>query len=281
MDPDPGLFTPDTVTWRLHADPAMALGGLRALYLQALHPLAMAGVDQHSDYRADPWGRLQRTGEWIGLTTYGTLAEIEPAAARLRRIHASVHGIDGATGLPYSADDPELLLWVHCGAVDSFLSTYRRCGGPLSPGEGDRYVAEQVRVAPLVGLDPTLVPDSEAALAAYFERVRPQLRMTPAARTAQKFSVAPPMPLRTQLTTPARPAWIGLVSLAFAMLPRWARAMYTPFGLPLVTLPGQELATTAAGRAVRTTMLALPPDRLEGPHLKAGRARHTGLDAAA
>ena len=278
MAPDPGLFTPDTVTWRIHADPSMSVGGFRSLYLQALHPLAMAGVDQHSDYRTDPWGRLQRTGQWVGLTTYGTMAEIEPAAARLRRIHASVRGVDETTGLPYSADDPGLLLWVHCGMVESFLSTYRRCGGPLAAGEGDRYVAEMVRVAPLVGLDPALVPDSEAALAASFDEVRPQLRMTPAARTAQRFSLAPPMPLWTQLATPARPAWVGLMSLAFAMLPRWARAMYSPFGLPLVVLPGQELATTAAGRALRKTLLALPQDRLEGPHLKAAKAR---LDTAA
>jgi uncharacterized protein (DUF2236 family) len=278
MTSDPGLFGPDSVTWRIHADPSMSLAGFRALYLQALHPLAMAGVDQHSDYRSDPWGRLQRTGEWIGLTTFGTLAEIEPAAAMLRRIHSRVRGVDPVTGEAYTADDPELLLWVHCGAVDSFLSTYRRCGGPLAPGDGDRYVAEQVRVAPLVGLDPALVPDSEAALAAYFERVRPQLRITPAARTAARFSLAPPMPLWTQLATPARPAWVGLVTLAFGMLPRWARAMYTPLGLPLVVLPGQELATTAAGRALRTALLAVPADRREGPHLKAARAR---LDAAA
>src|SRR3954452_19653973 len=161
MTADPGLFGPDTVTWRVHADPVLWVGGLRALYLQALHPLAIAGVDEHSDFRSDPWGRLIRTASWIGLTTYGTTAEVEVAAARLRKIHGYVRGNDPVTGKPYAADDPELLLWVHCCLVESFLSTYRRCGGPLTQDEADRYVAEQVRLAPLVGLDPALVPADE------------------------------------------------------------------------------------------------------------------------
>jgi uncharacterized protein (DUF2236 family) len=164
---------------------------------------------------------------------------------------------------------------VHCCLVESFLSTYRRCGGPLRAGDGDRYVAEQVRLAPLVDLDPSLVPDSETALAAYFDRVRPQLRVTAAARRAVRFVVVPPMPLPIWLAAPARPAWAGVAGLAFAMLPRWARVMYGP-GLPV--LPGAELATTAAGRALRTTLMALPADRREGPHLKAARAR---LDSVA
>ena len=178
----------------------------------------------------------------------------------------------------YSADDPELLLWVHCCLVESFLSTYRRCGGPVADGEGDAYVAEQVRLAPLVGLDPLLVPDTEAALAAYFVRVRPRLRITSDARSAAAFVVAPPMPLWAQLATPARPAWAGIASLAFGMLPPWAKAMYGPGLGGLGRLPGAERATTVAGRALRSTLLALPADRLEGPHLKAARAR---LESAA
>jgi uncharacterized protein (DUF2236 family) len=179
------------------------------------------------------------------------------------------------TGRRYAADDPELLLWVHCCLVESFLSTYRRCGGPLAPGEPDRYVAEQVRLAPLVGLDPALVPDDEATLAAHFEEVRPQLRATAAARSAARFVLAPPMSVPLWLAPLARPAWAGVAGLAFAMLPRWARTMYGP-AVPV--LPGAELATTAAGRALRATLLALPADRREGPHLKAAKAR---LDAAA
>jgi uncharacterized protein (DUF2236 family) len=273
MTPEPGLFTPDDVTWRLHADPVMGLAGLRALYLQALHPLAMAGVANHSDFRRDPWGRLMRTAGWIGLTTYGTLAQIEPAAERLRKIHSQVRGTDAETGLPYAADDPALLLWVHCCLVDSFLQTYRRCGGPLAEGEADAYVAEQVRLAPLVGLDEGLVPGSESALASYFDQVRPQLRITGEARRAAAFVLAPPMPLWAQLATPARPAWAGLASLGFALLPRWSKSMYGPGLGGLAALPGAELATTAAARALRTTLLALPADRLEGPHLRAARAR--------
>jgi uncharacterized protein (DUF2236 family) len=270
---DTGLFDPDTVTWRIHADPVMGLAGLRALYLQALHPLAMAGVADHSDFRRDPWGRLLRTARWIGLTTYGTMAEIEPPAARLRRIHSQVRGTDAETGQPYAADDPELLLWVHCCLVDSFLTTYRRCGGPLTDGDPDVYVGEQVRLAPLVGLEPALVPASEAELAAYFDRVRPQLRITAQARSAAGFVLAPPMPLWTQLTTPARPAWAGIASLGFALLPRWAKSMYGPALGTLAALPGADRATSAAGRALRSALLAVPADRREGPHLKAARRR--------
>jgi uncharacterized protein (DUF2236 family) len=273
VTPDHGLFSPETVTWRIHADVVMGLAGLRALYLQALHPLAMAGVVEHSDFRRDPWGRLRRTAEWIGLTTYGTLAEIEPAAERLRMIHSQVRGTDAETGQPYSADDPDLLLWVHCCLVDSFLSTYRRCGGPLGAGDGDAYIAEQVRVAPLVGLDPAVVPADEAQLAAYFRGVRPRLRITREARRAAAFVLVPPMPLWTQLTTPARPAWAGIASLSLAMLPRWAKSMYGPGLVGLGMLPGAELATTAAGRTLRSTLMALPADRREGPHLKAARRR--------
>jgi uncharacterized protein (DUF2236 family) len=276
MTSDSGLFSADTVTWRIHADPVMAPAGLRALYLQALHPLAMAGVANHSDFRRDPWGRLNRTARWIGLTTYGRMADIEPAAARLRTVHSHVRGTDAETGRPYAADDPDLLLWVHCCLVDSFLSTYRRCGGTLAQGEADGYLREQVRVAPLVGLDPLLVPDSEAALAAYFVRVRPELRITREARRAAAFVLVPPMPLWAQLVTPARPAWAGLASLAFAMLPPWARTMYGPgshstHGLP--HLPHAEAATNALGRTLRTTLLAVPASLRDGPQLKAARAR--------
>src|SRR5947209_16590540 len=117
MDPDPGLFTPDSVTWRIHADPSMGLGGLRALYLQALHPLAMAGVEQHSDYRADPWGRLQRTADYVMTTTYGTAEEAVQAGRVVQAIHKRVRGTDPVTGKTYSAEDPDLLVWVHAVEV--------------------------------------------------------------------------------------------------------------------------------------------------------------------
>lgn len=270
MAADPGLFGPDTVTWRVHADPTTGLGGLRALLLQALHPLAMIGVAQHSGFRQDPWGRLLRTANYIGVTTYGTTDDALQAAAAVRQVHRFVRGVDPESGLTYSADDPELLLWIHCCLTDSLLSTYRRCGGPLGPGDGDAYVGEQVRLAPLVGLDPELAPHDEAGLRDYFRRVRPQLRVTGEARRAAAFVLVPPMPKWVQLLTPARPAWAGLTAVAFGMLPRWARRMY---GLPGLVLT--DAAVSAAGRALRQGLLALPPELRQGPAYRAAQARLT------
>src|SRR5947209_4151777 len=178
-----GMFDPESVTWRVHADPAMLIGGMRALLVQALHPLAMAGVEQHSDYRADPWGRLQRTVEYVMTTTYGTVEEAETAGRVVQAIHKRVNGTDPVTGKTYSAEDPELLVWVHAVEVHSFLSAYRRYGGARCTDEdADRYLAEQVRTATLVGVDPMLVPASVSELREYFRRVHDELRPSPYSR---------------------------------------------------------------------------------------------------
>src|SRR5436305_4440604 len=119
------MFAPDSVTWQVHADPSMLIGGMRALLVQALHPLAMAGVEQHSDYRADPWGRLQRTVEYVLTTTYGTWEEAEAAGRVVQAVHKRVNGTDPVTGKTYSAEDPDLMVCVHAAEVHSFLSAYR------------------------------------------------------------------------------------------------------------------------------------------------------------
>jgi uncharacterized protein (DUF2236 family) len=270
--PDPGLYGPDSVTWRVHADPSMALAGLRALLLQAVHPLAMSGVAQHSDFRQDPWGRLFRTAEYVAVTTYGTTAQAQRAGAKVRGIHRKLGGIEPETGTAYRVDDPALLRWVHCVEAESFLTTAVRSGLRLSAEEKDRYYAEQTRGAALVGLDPSTVPASVEQMAAYFRDVRPELRVTSAARQAATFVLWPPMPSLVQLGTPARPAWVALASGAFALLPRWARRLYRLPGLPTT-----DLAATAAGIALRTGLLAVPDAVRTGPHLKDARAR-LGLD---
>ena len=267
MSADPGLFGPNSLSWRVHGDPSMALAGFRALLLQALHPLAMAGVAGHSDFRGDPWGRLLRTAEYVGVITYGTVEEAERAAARVRGIHRRVTGVEPESGTPYRADDPRLLTWVHCTEVESFLACYRRSGGAMSDAQADRYVEEQTRAAALVGLDPHAVPASMAELAGYYEAVRPQLRLTAEARRAAAFVLFPPMPSRL-VGIAGRPAWAGLASLGFALLPRWARRMY---GLP--GLPTTDLGASLAARAVRTSLLAVPPALRDGPNVKAARAR--------
>ena len=266
--PDPGIYGPESVTWRVHADPSMALSGLRALLLQALHPLAMAGVAQHSDFRQDPWGRLFRTAEYVGVTTYGTTEQARRAGARVRGIHRKLAGIEPGSGTAYRVDDPALLRWVHCVEAESFLSTALRCGLRLSQGEQDRYYAEQAVGAALVGLDPATVPASVDQMAGYFRDMRPQLRVTPAARDAAAFVLWPPMPALVRLGTPARPAWVALATAAAAMLPRWARRMYRLPGLPTT-----DLAATAAGIAFRSGLLVVPDSLRQGPHVREARER--------
>lgn len=231
MTEDLGLFGPDSVTWRIHADPSMLIGGLRALLVQALHPLAIAGVAQHSDYQDDPWGRLQRTVDYVVTTTFADTQKALAAGERVRAVHTRVRGIDPVTGHPYRADDPELLLWVHAVEVHSFLAAYRRYGGWLSRADADEYVAEMVRAAELVGLIPHQVPATTDDLRSYFQRVS-GLQLTPAARNAMGQIVSPRMPLAL------RPLWAVPTTAAVALLPQWARELYgltwfPPLGMPV------------------------------------------------
>lgn len=262
-------FGPWTVTWRVHADPAMLIAGLRALHLQALEPRAMLGVAQNSDYREDPWGRLLRTIDYVATTTYGTRAEAGEAAARVRRVHRALRGYDPYTRSEFLVDDPELLLWVHVAEIESYLSVTRRAGLRLSRAEADQYVKEQRLSAELIGLDPAAVPASVAEVMAYYDRVRHRLRAIPEARDALRFTIRPPMPKLVSLTTPARPAWATIAFLGFATLPRWARRLY---GFPApVTF---DAATTATAHAMRRSMLAgLPRPLREVPYIRTARRR--------
>jgi uncharacterized protein (DUF2236 family) len=271
---DPGLFGPDSVTWRVHADPIMGVAGLRALLLQSLHPVTMEALDQHSIYREDPRGRLARTAEFIGVTTYGTTSEAFLAASRVRAVHSRICGRT-TDGVPYQADEPQLLAWVHCCLVASFLELMTRGGLRLTGTEQDAYITEQVRSAMLVGLEPDEVPRDRAGLLDYFRAIRPALQCTPAARRAAGVVVAPPMPARVAPPIPARPAWASVSGLAFATLPPWARRLYA-----LPELPGAagltDAAATAALRTLRTTLKGVQcvvPSLREGPHLRAARLR--------
>jgi uncharacterized protein (DUF2236 family) len=271
---DAGLFGPRSITWRVHADPVMGIAGLRALLLQALHPVAMEALDQHSHYREDPWGRLASTAEYIGVTTYGSTSDAMLAASRVRAVHARINGRTG-DGVPYQADDPQLLAWVHCCLVASFLELVTRAGLRLTGAEQDAYIAEQVRAGMLVGLEPDEVPHDRAGMLDYFRVIRPVLQCTPAARCAAGVVVAPPMPARVALVTPARPAWASVAGLAFAALPPWARRLYA-----LPELPGAagltDAAVTAALRTLRAGLKGVQcvvPGLREGPHLRAARQR--------
>lgn len=240
MTGDVGLFGPDSVTWKLHREPILLLGGLRSLYLQALHPRAVAAVVQNSGYRSDPWGRLTRTSEYLGTVVYGSTEQVEAAGGRLRRLHARMTAIDPGTGEVFRIDEPDLLRWVHVAEVESFLTTARRAGVRLTDDEVDRYYTEQLRAAELVGLDPATVPATGAEVAAYFDAMRPELGLTKDSAETALFLTVPPVPetwgsraVRLGLTLgPSRWAYLGIAGTALALLPPWARRMYGGLGWP-------------------------------------------------
>lgn len=243
---DPGIFGPESVTWQTHGDPMMWVGGVQALYLQALHPRAVRGVLQNSDFRRDAWGRLLRTADFVGTITYGTTAEAERAAAAVRGVHRRLSALDPDTGERFGIDAPELLLWVHCAEIDSYLRVLRRSGYPLSDAQADTYVDEQREAARLIGLDPAAVPADTAALTGYFEQVRPRLAATPEAHEVFDFLQSPPvpwplLPLRAGL-------WGAVTGLAYAALPPFAQRLY---GHPAPSPRTVDRGLRAMGAALR------------------------------
>jgi len=237
--PGPRWFGEDRPIRRVHADASMFVGGLRALLLQSLHPLAMAGVAQHSDYRGDPWGRLQRTSTFLAVTTFGTATDAQRAVDRVRGIHQRIHGI-APDGRPYRASDPHLLEWVHVAEVDSFLLAHQLYGAnPLDQRGRDGYVGDTARVARALGVpDPPL---SEAQLRERIEAFRPELSGTPAAREAARFLLlTPPLPIA------ARPPYGLLAATSVSMLPAWARM---PLLLPYFP-PVEATVIRMAGRVL-------------------------------
>lgn len=234
---DPGLFGPDSVTWKVHAHLSVLVGGFRSLLVQTLHPLAMAGVADHSDYRSDPLGRLQRTAAFIAATTYGTKAEAEQAITRVRQAHRTVRGV-APDGRHYSANDPRLLAWVHHVEVESFLIAYQRLGPGLSAPDADRYVAEMARLGDRMGARPLV---RSAAELSRWVRQHPEQRPTPEARSAVRFLLAPPLPMQARLP------YSILMAAAISMVPRQTRWQ---LGLLLPGPIGGRLACEPAARAL-------------------------------
>ncbi len=218
---DDGFFGPASVTWRVSADLAAPVAGLRSLLLQALHPLAMAGVDQHSDWRADPVGRLAATSAYEVTVTFGDRASARRVAQRVQAIHTHVRGVDAVTGQPYAASDPALLLWVHAALVDSGLAAGALFGTPLTDADADAYVAEMTIAAELLGVPPEMIPDSVAALERYIAGVRPLLRRTPAAAESMGYLLD-----QEGLGEDIAELWQDIRDAAVTSLPAWAIQMY-------------------------------------------------------
>ncbi|AGK48257.1 hypothetical protein BTI_704 [Burkholderia thailandensis MSMB121] len=216
---DPGLFGPDAVCWKVHADfTSMMTGGISALLLQALHPLALAGVWDHSTFRTDILGRLRRTATFIAGTTYGSRADALKLIERVKAIHETVTGM-GLDGRPYRAADPALLTWVHVAEVSSFLAAHLRYVNPRLPGaDQDRYYAETARVAEMLGA--THVPTTRADVAAYFAAMRAELEASERTREVVRILMNVPVPKPAM-----RPAAALLFNAGVDLLPAWAQHM--------------------------------------------------------
>ncbi len=217
---DAGLFGPGSAAWQVHGDfTTMMVGGVSALLLQMLHPGALAGVWDHSNFRQDMLGRLRRTAQFVSGTTYGSTVQAERLIGRVRAIHDRVHGTL-PDGTPYTANDPVLLTWVHVAEVSSFLAAFLRHRDPTFPGAAqDRYLAETAEIARRLGA--AQVPASRAELGAYLTAVRPQLRYDDRTREVAAALLSQPAP------KPALAPFGKLMMQAGVdLLPDWAREMH-------------------------------------------------------
>ena len=213
---DPGLFGPESVTWRVHGDfTSMLCGGVSALLLQMLHPLALAGVWDHSSFREDMLGRLRRTSQFVSCTTFGPTRDANALIEKVKSIHLRVTGTD-AFGTPYAASDPQLLVWVHVTEAYSFLQSHLRYRNPaLSLDDQNRYYQEFARVAESLGS--ANVPDSVAAVEAYLQAMRPQLRCDERTREVVRLLQNAPAPSRL-----SKPVGSLMIQAGIELLPDWA-----------------------------------------------------------
>ena len=239
-----GLFGPGAVAWRVHGDvTSMMVGGIAGLLLQMLHPAVLAGVWDHSNFRADMHGRLRRTARFIALTTYGSRTEAEAVIDRVRRIHGQVRGTL-PEGTPYAANDPALLAWVHVTEATSFLNGWIRYGEPRMTGsDQDRYFAEMARVAEALGADP--IPHSRAEARSLIRRMQPQMRSDARTREVADFVLRQRAPNRM-----AEPLQALTMQAAVDLLPPWAQRMH---GLtnPLLGVPLVRAGTLGVARTLR------------------------------
>ncbi|WP_245627541.1 oxygenase MpaB family protein [Actinomadura oligospora] len=262
---DFGLFGPGSVTWRVMGEPVLIVGGIRALLLQALHPHSMWGTAQNSELMdpATAWARLGRTVEFVRVRTYGTHDEVERVGRRVRKIHSRLTGADPRTGEVFPVDEPESLLWVHMGEVDSYLDVARRSGVPLSRADADRFVDEQRRAAAVVGLDPADVPSSVAEMRDYYAGMRRRVWACDEAKDGFRRMFNPALPSRLMPLKLAAPA-LGV--LVVSTLPRWARRKY---GLP--GLPTSDLAATLTLKGLYRTTRVVPERYRYSPDARRAR----------
>ena len=225
---DDGWFGPTSLTWLIQTDWSVIIGGVESLLVQTLHPPTMSGVAQHSAYKEDPFGRLHRTANFIGTTTFGSAAEAERMVETIRRVHNRVTGVT-PSGEPYEANDPHNLAWVHCTEVDGFLRSYQRYGTvDITDAEADQYVSEMAKVGEALGVIDA--PRSVAELNARLESYIPELRYDAQAREAIRWLMLPPNKIGAQAP------YMVILGAAINLLPNWARRkLWLPPRIPVVS----------------------------------------------
>lgn len=240
---DLGYFGPDSVAWRIHSHPIVVVGGFRALMIQTLNPLAMAGVTHYSDFKNDPLRRFRVTSRFVNGVVFDDTETVDKHAARVRRIHDKVRGIDPVTGDEYFASDPDTLLWVHCVEAHSFLDAYRTFAGGLSDAEQDQYLYEYVAAGELVGIPRDMIPNSREQYREYFASQLPKLRRSETSDDTVEFVANP------KLSLVPKSEWPFAINLKFAGLASVSRV---PRSLrPMMNLPEPNLQQWALERATR------------------------------
>jgi uncharacterized protein (DUF2236 family) len=241
---DDGFFAQGSPGWRVHGDfTSMMIGGTSALLLQMLHPHALAGVWDHSKWQADSLGRLKRTAQFIGLTTYGDTARARASIAHVRHIHDRVHG-HLPDGTPYSANDPATLTWVHIAGASRFLAAYVRYRDPAFPrASQDQYYAQSAQVARELGAAD--VPESVHAVNRYLRTVRPVLRADRRTREVARALLNQPAPNLAA-------AGMGrvMIDAAIDLLPDWAARMHG-LSVPLARVPLVRAGAHGIGTVLR------------------------------
>jgi len=246
---DDGFFAKGSPGWLVHGDfTSMMIGGTSALLLQMLHPQALAGVWDHSNWRVDALGRLKRTAQFMGITTYGDTARARASIAHVRRIHDRVYGAL-PDGTPYSANDPATLTWVHIAGASRFLAAYVRYRDPAFPRAAqDEYYAQSAQVARELGAAD--VPESVGAVERYLRAVRPRLRADARTRDVARALLNQPAP-------DLAAAGMGrvMIDAAIDLLPGWAARMHG-LHVPLARVPLVRAGAHGIGTVLRWALRA-------------------------
>jgi uncharacterized protein (DUF2236 family) len=266
--PDPGLFGPDSVSWRIDREVLVLAGGSCALLMQLAHPAVAAGVAEHSDFRADPFARLRRTLAATYAVVFGSTPRAERAIRRMNAIHASVAGTVPETGEPYSALDPALLLWVHATLVDTAIRVYDRFVARLADEDAEAYHAEARQIAVRLGASDASLPGTLAGLRSEMDRMirDGEVRVTGTAR-----SLAPAVLYPTRF--PPRLVWDLAHLVSLSVLPPPIRR-----GYGISWSRRRERGVDVLAGASRRLM-PLIPDLLR--HVPAARSAESRLRASA